>query len=136
MTPKVALLSHSSFGSFPTPSAQKMQAALALIRRNLPDLEVEGEMHPDAAISEALRKRQFPNSRLQGEANLLIMPTLDAANIGFNLLKELGDGLSIGPILLGSAMPAHIMTPSVTVRGILNMAALAVVDAQARAARV
>ncbi|MFN7902245.1 MAG: NADP-dependent malic enzyme [Holosporales bacterium] len=136
MTPKVALLSHSSFGSFPTPSAQKMQAALALIRKNLPDLEVEGEMHPDAAISEALRKRQFPNSRLQGEANLLIMPTLDAANIGFNLLKELGDGLSIGPILLGAAMPAHIMTPSVTVRGILNMAALAVVDAQARAAKV
>lgn len=132
VVPKIALLSHSNFGSFPTPTARKMQAALDLIRKRIPDVQVEGEMHPDAAISETLRKRMFPNSRLQGEANLLIMPTLDAANIAFNLVKVLGEGLTIGPILLGAAGVAHIMTPSVTVRGILNMAALATVEAGAR----
>jgi len=128
--PKVALLSHSSFGSHQTASAVKMREALQILMRMAPDMEVEGEMHGDAAVSEAIRSRIFPNSRLQGAANLFILPTLDAANISFNLLKVLGEGLSVGPILLGAAMPVHILTPSVTVRGIVNMSALAVVDAQ------
>ncbi|MBU2090747.1 MAG: NADP-dependent malic enzyme, partial [Alphaproteobacteria bacterium] len=130
--PKVALLSHSSFGSHDTPSAVKMREALQILMRRAPDLQVEGEMHGDAAVSEAIRSRIFPSSRLTGPANLFIMPTLDAANISFNLLKVLGEGLSVGPILLGAAMPVHILTPSVTVRGIVNMAALAVVDAQSQ----
>jgi malate dehydrogenase (oxaloacetate-decarboxylating)(NADP+) len=130
--PKVALLSHSSFGSLDTPSAHKMQDALKLLRERAPELEVEGEMHGDAALSEKLRLQSFPNSRLKGEANLLIMPTLDAANIAFNLLKTVaGDGVTIGPILLGAARPAHILTPTATVRRIVNMTALAVVDANA-----
>jgi malate dehydrogenase (oxaloacetate-decarboxylating)(NADP+) len=90
---------------------------------------VEGEMHSDAALSAEIRERIFPSSRLTGEANLLVMPTLDAANIAFNMVKILGEGLTIGPILLGAALPAHILTPSATVRGIVNMAAFAVVDA-------
>jgi malate dehydrogenase (oxaloacetate-decarboxylating)(NADP+) len=130
--PKVALLSHSSFGTRDVPSAIKMREALALIRRRLPDLEVEGEMHADAALSEEIRNRVFPNSRLKGVANLLIMPTIDAANITFNALKILGEGLSVGPMLLGVAQPAHVLTASVTVRGIVNMTAYAVVDALSR----
>jgi malate dehydrogenase (oxaloacetate-decarboxylating)(NADP+) len=130
ITPKVALLSHSSFGSSTHPQARKMQAALALINALEPALEVDGEMHGDAALSEEVRNRVFPNSRLQGEANLLIMPTLDAANISFNLLKAAaGSGLTLGPILLGVAKPAHILTPSATVRRIVNMTALTTVDA-------
>jgi malate dehydrogenase (oxaloacetate-decarboxylating)(NADP+) len=128
--PKVALLSHSSFGSSTNPQARKMQAALALINALEPDLEVDGEMHGDAALSVDVRKHMFPNSRLKGEANLLIMPTLDAANISFNLLKAAaGSGLTLGPILLGVAKAAHILTPSATVRRIVNMAALTSVDA-------
>lgn len=131
--PKVALLSHSSFGSHDTPSAQKMRDALLLIEKLAPNLEVEGEMHGDAAISEELLTATFPNSRLKGEANLLIMPTVDAANISFNLLKTAaGDGVTIGPILLGAAKPVHILTPTATVRRIVNMTALAVVDANAQ----
>jgi len=130
LTPKVALLSHSSFGSHDDESAVKMRNALAAIIARWPDMEVEGEMHADAAISEEIRLRIFPHSRLKGTANLLIMPTRDAANIAFNLLKVLGDGLAVGPVLLGAALPAHILTPSVTSRGIVNMSALAVVDAQ------
>ena len=131
LTPKVALLSHSSFGSSTHPSARKMQAALALINAMDPDLEVEGEMHGDAALSEEVRLGAFPNSRLKGEANLLIMPTLDAANIAFNLLKAAaGSGVTLGPILLGVAKPVHILTPSATVRRIVNMTALTVVDSQ------
>jgi malate dehydrogenase (oxaloacetate-decarboxylating)(NADP+) len=126
----VALLSHSSFGSSDAPSAKKMRDALALIRARAPKLEIEGEMHADAAIAEDIRHRIFPNSLLRGPANLLVMPTLDAANIAFNLLKAVGDGLHIGPILLGIAKPAHIVTPSVTVRGLVNMTAVAVYDAQ------
>src|SRR5437764_1743928 len=123
ITPKVALLSHSSFGSSTNPQARKMQAALALINALEPDLEVDGEMHGDAALSLDVRKRMFPNSRLKSEANLLIMPTLDAANISFNLLKAAaGSGLTLGPILLGVAKAAHILTPSSTVRRIVNMA--------------
>jgi len=130
ITPKVALLSHSSFGSSEHPQARKMQAALALLNLMDPDLEVEGEMHGDAALSEEIRMRAFPNSRLKGEANLLIMPTVDAANIAFNLLKtSVGGGVTLGPILLGVAKPVHILTPSATVRRIVNMTALTVVDA-------
>jgi malate dehydrogenase (oxaloacetate-decarboxylating)(NADP+) len=135
LQPRVALLSHSSFGTSDAPSAVKMRAALALIRSRMPELEVEGEMHGDAAISDEVRLAAFPNSRLRGEANLLIMPTLDAANIAFNLLKTAsGDGITIGPILLGASMPAHILTPTATVRRIINMTAVAVVDALAQRA--
>ena len=130
LTPKVALLSHSSFGSSTHPSARKMQAALALINAMDPDLEVEGEMHGDAALSEDIRLRSLPESRLHGEANLLVMPNLDAANIAFNLLKVTGgEGITVGPILLGCAKPVHIVTPSATVRRIINMTALAVAEA-------
>jgi malate dehydrogenase (oxaloacetate-decarboxylating)(NADP+) len=129
ITPKVALLSHSSFGSSDLPSAKKMQRALALINVADPDLEIDGEMHGDAALSEAVRKSVMPNSRLKGDANLLIMPTLDAANIAFNLLKgAAGGGVTLGPILLGVAKPAHVLTQSATVRRIVNMTALTVVD--------
>jgi malate dehydrogenase (oxaloacetate-decarboxylating)(NADP+) len=131
--PKVALLSHSNFGSSDAPSARKMREALALITERAPSLEVEGEMHGDAAVSERVRSRIFPNSRLEGAANLLVMPTLDAANIAIDLLKGLGDGQPIGPILLGLEYPAHIVTPSVTVRGLVNMSAVAVHDAQVSA---
>jgi malate dehydrogenase (oxaloacetate-decarboxylating)(NADP+) len=131
LVPKVALLSHSSFGTSDYPSAAKMREALALIRQKMPELEVEGEMHGDAALEEEVRLAAFPHSRLKGDANLLIMPTLDAANISFNLLKTAaGDGITIGPILLGASKAAHILTPTATVRRIINMTALAVVDAQ------
>ena len=127
--PKVALLSHSSFGTSDHPSARKMRDALALINAAHPDLEVEGEMHGDAALDEAVRRAVFPEARLKGQANLLIMPTVDAANISFNLLKSAaGGGVTLGPMLLGVAAPVHILTPSTTVRRIVNMTALAVVD--------
>ncbi|HSV19202.1 MAG TPA: NADP-dependent malic enzyme [Casimicrobiaceae bacterium] len=133
IVPKVALLSHSSFGTSDDPQAKKMRAALALINGMDPDLEVDGEMHGDAALSEVVRNIAFPNSRLKGDANLLIMPTLDAANISFNLLKvAVGGGVTLGPILLGVAKPAHILTPSATVRRLVNMTALAVVDCTQR----
>ncbi len=132
LVPKVALLSHSSFGTSDAPSAVKMREALEHIRAQAPELEIEGEMHGDAALSADVRRAAFPGTRLKGDANLLIMPTLDAANIAFNLLKTAaGGGITIGPILLGSAMPVHIVTPTATVRRIINMTALAVVDAQA-----
>jgi len=128
----VALLSHSSFGSSCHPQAKKMQAALALLHLMDPELEVEGEMHGDAALSDEVRQKAFPSSRMHGDANLLIMPTLDAANISFNLLKTVGGaGITVGPMLLGAAQPVHILTPTATVRRIVNMTALAVVDAQA-----
>ncbi|HQU48374.1 MAG TPA: NADP-dependent malic enzyme [Casimicrobiaceae bacterium] len=130
ITPKVALLSHSNFGTSEAPSAVKMRRALAILNEIAPDLEVEGEMHGDAALSEEVRSRAFPSSRLKGEANLLVMPTIDAANISFNLLKvSSGSGVTLGPMLLGVAKPIHILTPSATVRRIVNMTALAVVDA-------
>ncbi|HEX4943152.1 MAG TPA: phosphate acyltransferase, partial [Usitatibacteraceae bacterium] len=133
LVPRAALLSHSSFGTSDAPSAAKMRAALAIIRERMPDLDVDGEMHGDAALSVEVRQAAFPNSRLKGEANLLVMPTLDAANIAFNLLKTAsGDGITIGPVLLGASMPAHILTPTATVRRIINMTAVAVVDAQAQ----
>jgi len=127
--PKAALLSHSSFGTSDHPQAKKMQRALALTQALDPDLEIDGEMHGDAALSESVRKAVFPSSRLKGDANLLIMPTLDAANISFNLLKAAaGGGVTLGPILLGVAKPVHILTQSATVRRIVNMTALTVVD--------
>ncbi|MDB5812325.1 MAG: hypothetical protein JWN94_4447 [Betaproteobacteria bacterium] len=129
ITPKVALLSHSSFGSADTPTAIKMRAALRLIEKVAPELEIEGEMHGDAALSGEVRRQAFPGSRLKGDANLLIMPTLDAANIAFNLLKTAaGDGITVGPILLGAAKAAHIVTPTASVRRLVNMTALTVVD--------
>jgi malate dehydrogenase (oxaloacetate-decarboxylating)(NADP+) len=107
-----------------------MARARELIVQRAPDIEVEGEMHGDAALSAEIRNRVYPDSRLQGQANLLIMPNLDAANISFNLLKMTGgEGLTIGPVLLGAARPVHILTPSTTVRRLVNMTALAVVDA-------
>ena len=133
ITPKVALLSHSSFGAANTPTAVKMRRALELIGVLAPDLEAEGEMQGDAALSQEIRERVFPNARLKGGANLLVMPTLDAANIAFNLLKTAaGDGITVGPILLGVARPVNILTPSATVRRIVNMTALTVADAGAQ----
>ena len=133
IVPKVALLSASNFGSVEVASSCKMQQALAILADRAPGLEVEGEMHGDAALSEEIRLRVFPHTRLKGAANLLIMPTLDAANIAFNLLKTAaGDGITVGPILLGTARPVHILTPSATVRRIVNMTALTVVDAGAQ----
>jgi len=130
LVPKVALLSHSSFGTEETPTAAKMRRALDLISQRAPQLEVEGEMHGDAALSEDIRRQVFPPSRLKGPANLLVMPTLDAANIAFNLLKTAaGDGLTVGPMLLGAAKPVHILTPTATVRRIVNVTALLSVEA-------
>jgi malate dehydrogenase (oxaloacetate-decarboxylating)(NADP+) len=131
--PKIALLSHANFGSSDTASSKKVREALRLLHERHPELEVEGEMHADAALDETIRNRVFPNSRLKGPANLLIFPNLDAANISYNLAKSLGNGLSVGPILIGLAKPAHVLTSSVTARGIVNMSAVAVVDAQDRA---
>ena len=134
LAPKVALLSHSNFGTDDSASALKMSRALDAIVRIAPELEIDGEMHGDAALSEAIRNHVHPDGRLKGEANILIMPNLDAANISFNLLKMLGGaGITVGPILLGAAMPVHIMTPSATVRRLVNMTALCSVDANAQA---
>ncbi|MET0279204.1 MAG: NADP-dependent malic enzyme [Pseudorhodoplanes sp.] len=131
LPPKIALLSHSDFGSFESPSSCKMREALAILRKSHPELEVEGEMNGDTALNPSIRERVFPNSRLKGEANVLIMPNLDAANIAYQMTKVLADALAVGPILIGAARPAHILTPSVTARGVINMTALAVVEAQA-----
>ncbi|PXX35263.1 NADP-dependent malic enzyme [Undibacterium pigrum] len=133
LMPKAALLSHSNFGSSNSESAQKMRAALALIQRDAPDLEVDGEMHGDTALDTAYRKKMMPDSTLKSDANLLVMPNIDAANIAYNLLKTTaGNNVAIGPILLGCAKPVHILTPSATVRRIVNMTALCVVDAVAQ----
>ena len=128
--PKVGLISHSSFGSSDHPSARKMAAAVKILHERAPSLEVDGEMHGDAALDVDVRNNVFPRSKLKEPANLVICPSLDAANISFNLLKNGADGLHIGPMLLGTDLPAHVLTPSVTARGILNMTALAVVEAQ------
>ena len=130
LTPRAALLSHSNFGSADTPSAIKMRQALGLIQGMAPDLEVDGEMHADAALSKQRWTAVMPDSTLTDEANLLIMPNLDAANITFNALKAVaGQGITVGPILLGAAQPVHILTPTSTVRRIVNMTALTAVDA-------
>jgi malate dehydrogenase (oxaloacetate-decarboxylating)(NADP+) len=134
--PKVALVSHSNFGSSEAPSAVKMRETLAILRERAPQLEVDGEMHGDAALDEKLRNSLVPDSTLEGEANLLVMPNIDAANIAYNLLKTAaGNNIAIGPILLGAKKPVHILTPSATVRRILNMTALTVVDAAAQVQR-
>jgi malate dehydrogenase (oxaloacetate-decarboxylating)(NADP+) len=133
IVPKAALLSHSNFGSRDSASALKMRSAAAILKRIAPDLESDGEMHGDSALSEELRRRVFPHSALKGEANLLVFPNLDAANIALTAIKTLTDALHVGPILLGTRLPAHILTPSVTSRGIVNMTALAVVEASHRA---
>jgi malate dehydrogenase (oxaloacetate-decarboxylating)(NADP+) len=130
ITPCVALLSHSNFGSSNAPSAAKMRSALALLRERAPELAAEGEMHADCALDSALRRAIMPLSTLAGDANLLVLPGIDAANIGYNLLKiAAGNNVAVGPILLGAARPVHILTASATVRRIVNMTALTVLDA-------
>ncbi len=130
MEPKVAMLSHSNFGSHRDCSAEKMRIACMDIKQRNPELEIDGEMHADTALSLTVRENIMPNSSLKSEANLLIMPNMDAANISFNMLKILGEGIPVGPILLGVNKPAHILTSATTARGILNMSAVACVDAQ------
>jgi malate dehydrogenase (oxaloacetate-decarboxylating)(NADP+) len=125
IVPKVALLSHSNFGASDSESARKMRRALALLRERAPELEVDGEMHADAALVAAIRNQAVPDSRLSGTANLLVMPTLDAAHIAFTLLKAASDGLPVGPMLLGMSKPIHVLVPSVTARGIVNLSAFA-----------
>ncbi|MCU0813540.1 MAG: NADP-dependent malic enzyme [Burkholderiaceae bacterium] len=132
IAPKAALLSHSNFGSSHQPSAVKMREALVLVQRRAPWLEIDGEMHGDTALDAPYRRDLMPNSTLHGEANLLVLPNIDAANISYNLLKTAaGGGIAIGPVLLGAAKPVHILTPSATVRRVVNMTALTVADANA-----
>jgi malate dehydrogenase (oxaloacetate-decarboxylating)(NADP+) len=132
LKPKAALLSHSNFGSSNQPSAVKMRDALDLLREQAPWLEVDGEMHGDVALDRAARHQIMPNSSLSGDANLLVLPNIDAANISYNLLKTAAGGnIAIGPVLLGAAKPVHILTASTTVRRIVNMTALTVADANA-----
>jgi malate dehydrogenase (oxaloacetate-decarboxylating)(NADP+) len=132
LTPKAALLSHSNFGTSDHPSAVKMRRTLALLREQAPWLEVDGEMHGDVALDAGERHKVMPRSTLTGEANLLVLPNIDAANIAYNLLKTAaGGGIAIGPVLLGADKPVHILTPSTTVRRIVNMTALTVADAEA-----
>jgi malate dehydrogenase (oxaloacetate-decarboxylating)(NADP+) len=133
LTPKAALLSHSSFGGSNSASARRMRQALHLIRERAPDLEVDGEMHADAALDEAIRNRLVADSRLSGTANLLIMPNIDAANIAFNLVKAAAEGLPVGPLLLGMSQPIHVVVPSVTARGIVNISAFAAMEVNAAA---
>lgn len=130
--PKIALLSHSNFGTSNAPTAQKMRDVLAILKERAPDLDVDGEMHGDVALDARLRKDVLPESTLEGDANLLILPNIDAANISYNLLKTAaGNNIAIGPILLGAAQPVHVLTSSATVRRIVNMTALLVADASA-----
>ncbi len=131
--PKVALLSHSNFGSHENRHAKKMAEALRIVRERVPSVEIEGEMHADAALDPSIRERIFPSSQLDGRANLFVCPNIDAANIAYNLVRVMTEGVAIGPILMGVAKPAHVMTPSATVRRVVNMSAIAAVDAQIRA---
>jgi malate dehydrogenase (oxaloacetate-decarboxylating)(NADP+) len=133
--PKIAFISHSDFGSYDTESSRKMRKAANLFAERCPEIEADGEMQGDTALSEAARELIFPHSRLKGVANVLIMPNLDAGNAAYQMIKVLADALPVGPILIGPARPAHILTPSVTARGILNMTAVAAVEAQERAGR-
>jgi malate dehydrogenase (oxaloacetate-decarboxylating)(NADP+) len=126
--PKVALLSHSNFGSSRAPTAIKMREATRILRSLAPDLEVDGEMHADAALNEKIRNAVNDNATISGGANLLVMPNLDAANIAVELIRSVNDVLMIGPILSGTASSAHIVTPSSTMKGIFNMSAVAVAD--------
>ena len=133
--PKIAFVSHSDFGGYDTESSRKMRQATALLKQHRPDLEADGEMQGDTALSATARKAILPHSDLEGSANVLIMPNLDAANVAYQMIKVLADAVPVGPILIGPARPAHILTPSVTARGILNMTAVAAVEAQERAGR-
>src|SRR5438270_176195 len=135
IAPKIAFVSHSDFGSYDTESSRKMRKAANLFAERHPEIEADGEMQGDTALSEAARELIFPHSRLKGVANVLIMPNLDAGNAAYQMIKVLADALPVGPILIGPARPAHILTPSVTARGILNMTAVAAVEAQERAGR-
>jgi malate dehydrogenase (oxaloacetate-decarboxylating)(NADP+) len=135
LKPKIAFVSHSDFGSYDTESSRKMRRATGLLRQSHPELEADGEMHGDTALSEAARKLVLPHSKLEGVANILIMPNLDTANVAYQMIKVLADALPVGPILIGPSRPAHILTPSVTARGVLNMTAVAAVEAQERAGR-
>ena len=135
ITPKVALLSHSNFGSHTDASAVKMRRVREILVERVPRLEVEGEMQADTAWSEELRERMFPNSALRGRANLFVMPNLDAANITYNMVRVMTDGVAIGPILMGIARPAHVLTSASTVRRVVNMTAIAAVEAQIRTQR-
>jgi malate dehydrogenase (oxaloacetate-decarboxylating)(NADP+) len=133
--PKVALLSHSNYGSHDNPSAAKMRKAWQILKARAPKLEMDGEMQADTAWDEALRQRMFPHTTLSGRANLFVMPNLDAANIAYNIVRVMTDGVAIGPILMGVDKSAHILTPASTARRIVNMTAVAAVDAQIRAAQ-
>ncbi|MFZ5733704.1 MAG: NADP-dependent malic enzyme [Pseudomonadota bacterium] len=135
LTPKVAFLSHSDFGSYDSQSSRKMRDATRILAEKHPEIEADGEMQGDTALTSAARQIILPHSKLEGTANILIMPNLDAANISYQMIKILGDALPVGPILIGPARPAHILTPSVTARGVLNMTAVAAVEAQERAGR-
>lgn len=130
--PRVALLSHSSFGSHNDASSIKMRRATELISEAAPELEVDGEMSADMALSTTFRKQEFPNSRLRGPANLLVMPNIDSAHITFNFARLVNDAVTVGPILMGLDYPAHILTPAASVRRVINMAAFSVVEAQIR----
>jgi malate dehydrogenase (oxaloacetate-decarboxylating)(NADP+) len=133
LEPKVAFLSHSNFGSQSNASAVKVREAVALLADMEPDFEFEGEMQADSAFSQTVRERLFPHSRLGGQPSLLVLPNLDSANIAYNLLRQLGDGIAVGPMLLGTRWPMHVVAPSITARGLLNLAAVSVVDAQRHA---
>jgi malate dehydrogenase (oxaloacetate-decarboxylating)(NADP+) len=133
--PKVALLSHSNFGSHENASAAKMREVWQILRARAPHLEMDGEMQGDTAWDEEIRRRILPGTTLSGRANLFVMPNLDAANIAYNMVRVMTDGVAVGPILMGVDKPAHILTPSSTVRRVVNMTAIAVVDAQIRAAQ-
>src|SRR5438552_2924786 len=135
MKPRVAFVSHSDFGSYDTDSSRKMRHATALLKEKHPEIEADGEMQGDTALSRTARKLVLPHSKLEGEANILIMPNLDTANVAYQMIKTLADALPVGPILIGPARPAHILTPGVTARGVLNMTAVAAVEAQERAGR-
>jgi malate dehydrogenase (oxaloacetate-decarboxylating)(NADP+) len=136
LKPKIAFVSHSNFGSYDSASARKMRRATELLRSAHPEIEADGEMHGDSALSQVTRERVLPHTRLAGVANILVMPNLDAANIAYQMTKALTDALPVGPILIGAARPAHILTPSVTARGVLNMTAVAAVEAQEQAGRI
>src|SRR5712675_11764 len=135
LKPRIGFVSHCDFGNYDTDSSRKMRRATALLKQNHPEIEADGEMQGDTALSEAARKLILPHSKLEGEANILIMPNLDTANVAYQMIKVLADALPVGPILIGPARPAHILTPSVTARGVLNMTAVAAVEAQERAGR-
>src|SRR5690606_18434497 len=129
------LMSHSNFGSHDDPGARKMRQVLEILRRRAPRLEVDGEMQGDTAWDDALRRRIFPDTTLEGRANLFVMPNLDAANIAYNLIRVMTDGVALGPILMGVSKPAHILTPTATPRRIVNMTAIAAVEALDRQER-